>query len=364
MILRVPATSGIITSNDGAITYAEITGEGLATDAYTQAVINSQGLTFLNTSILDYCAVYNGAVKTVNDDGTFNITLPFTISGFSTTPNATESDSGLSVGSTITYDEIVSALNLYAVPASTSRKSVDLTTLTGWEALSSGTHNITVVAKADGYRDSEPSEAVQVTKAGHTLTFNLAEASTLTINGVSATSPATITTGDVIVVTAKKTSGADRSPSSADVIVTYDGKTETITADYSTGDVSKTINITAGDMDIVAQATTKEATATLTIYYTEGGAASGETWLLNETISPYVNTDITYTAYFQSNGQTYSEITYGPDIANITCLVKYDNTQVYLTDTGWSNEAYRTITFETAPTGDLLTWLQANATKQ
>lgn len=169
MILRVPATSGIITSNDGAITYAEITGDDLATD--TQAVINSQGLTFLNTSNLDYCAVYNGAVKTVNDDGTFNITLPFTISGFSTTPDATESDSGLSVGSTITYDEIMSALNLYAVPASTSRKSVDLTTLTGWEALSSGTHNITVVAKADGYRDSEPSEAVSVEKAATTKTL-------------------------------------------------------------------------------------------------------------------------------------------------------------------------------------------------
>ena len=45
-----------------------------------------------------------------------------------------------------------------------ARKSVDLTTLAGWEALSSGTHNITIVAKANGYRDSEPSAAVQVEK--------------------------------------------------------------------------------------------------------------------------------------------------------------------------------------------------------
>lgn len=45
-----------------------------------------------------------------------------------------------------------------------ARKSVDLTTLAGWEALSSGTHNITIVAKADGYRDSAPSAAVQVVK--------------------------------------------------------------------------------------------------------------------------------------------------------------------------------------------------------
>ena len=29
-----------------------------------------------------------------------------------------------------------------------------------------------------------------------------------------------------------------------------------------------------------------------------------------------------------------------------------------------AGEAYRTITFESAPTGELLTWLQANGTKQ
>ena len=30
----------------------------------------------------------------------------------------------------------------------------------------------------------------------------------------------------------------------------------------------------------------------------------------------------------------------------------------------WANQAYRTITFDEEPTGDLLTWLQANATPQ
>ena len=44
-------------------------------------------------------------------------------------------------------------------------KSVDLTTLPGWASLSTGSHNITIVAKADGYKDSEPSAAVSVTKA-------------------------------------------------------------------------------------------------------------------------------------------------------------------------------------------------------
>ena len=43
-------------------------------------------------------------------------------------------------------------------------KSVDLTTLTGWANLSDGEHTITIKAKADGYRDSEASEGVTVTK--------------------------------------------------------------------------------------------------------------------------------------------------------------------------------------------------------
>ena len=48
---------------------------------------------------------------------------------------------------------------------SASRKEIDLTTLSGWASLSTGSHNITIVAKADGYKDSEPSAAVSVEKA-------------------------------------------------------------------------------------------------------------------------------------------------------------------------------------------------------
>ena len=45
-----------------------------------------------------------------------------------------------------------------------ARKSVDLTTLAGWKALPAKTYDITIVAKANGYRDSAPSTAVQVVK--------------------------------------------------------------------------------------------------------------------------------------------------------------------------------------------------------
>ena len=43
--------------------------------------------------------------------------------------------------------------------------NIDLTTLPGWSALATKTYNITIVAKANGYRDSEPSAAVSVEKA-------------------------------------------------------------------------------------------------------------------------------------------------------------------------------------------------------
>lgn len=53
---------------------------------------------------------------------------------------------------------------------STSQVSIDLTTLSGWGNVTSGSHNIQVVAKADGYRDSEKSTAVNFTKAPQVYT--------------------------------------------------------------------------------------------------------------------------------------------------------------------------------------------------
>lgn len=46
-----------------------------------------------------------------------------------------------------------------------STTSVDLSTLSGWASLTDGEYSVTIVAKADGYRDSEPSAAVSVTKS-------------------------------------------------------------------------------------------------------------------------------------------------------------------------------------------------------
>ena len=46
----------------------------------------------------------------------------------------------------------------------TSQQSVDLTTLSGWANLTDGNHIIQIMAKADGYQDSDKSAGVEVTK--------------------------------------------------------------------------------------------------------------------------------------------------------------------------------------------------------
>ena len=61
------------------------------------------------------------------------------------------------------FEKVGKAHELKFVPGG-FRIAVGLTTLPGWSSLSTGSHNITIVAKADGYRDSEPSAAVSVEK--------------------------------------------------------------------------------------------------------------------------------------------------------------------------------------------------------
>ena len=52
----------------------------------------------------------------------------------------------------------------------TSQVSIDLTTLSGWGNVADGQHSIQVVAKADGYRDSDKSTAVSFTKTPQVYT--------------------------------------------------------------------------------------------------------------------------------------------------------------------------------------------------
>ena len=113
-------------------------------DAYLGRPTNAgSGYRFTNTSI---------AMLTASNQST-----PFTLSSYSSEGEVVKRQ---------TISNITINRNYWTKVywSSAARKSVDLTILPGWSSLSSGTHNITIVAKAAGYIDSEKSAGVEVTK--------------------------------------------------------------------------------------------------------------------------------------------------------------------------------------------------------
>ena len=129
--------------------------------------------------------------------------------------------------------------------------------------------------------------------------------------------------------------------------------------------VSTQLGINLIDQAVKPNIAYSSATFTLTedtvvTYTTATSATSGETWILNG--MPNVIPSFSYDVTFESDGATYSKISAsgsGPMAA-----LYYDNISVYSGMDGWVSVAYQTITFATPPSGDLLTWLQANAVKQ
>ena len=90
-----------------------------------------------------------------------------------------------------------------------------------------------------------------------------------------------------------------------------------------------------------------------------------ETWVIkSDATGELVTTQISFT----SNGQKFTSI--GTYYSGVFVILCYDSYEVAGHATGYGgvyefdNEAYRKLTFDTPPTGDLLTWLQANATRQ
>ena len=85
-----------------------------------------------------------------------------------------------------------------------------------------------------------------------------------------------------------------------------------------------------------------------------------EKWELDEFPSPPVDAEgnpATYNTDFVSNGERFNTIWQDGSL-------RYGDKSVYVEGGGWSNANYKTLYFVEAPTGDLLTWLQANATRQ
>lgn len=96
---------------------------------------------------------------------------------------------------------------------------------------------------------------------------------------------------------------------------------------------------------------------------TGGSGDTSETWVLNEKPDTSRNIYIDVQIQFVSNGQTFARI----KVDRVEIMgINYDDVHVYVLGavTPWVLENYRKVTFATAPTGDLLTWLQSNAVKQ
>ena len=76
-----------------------------------------------------------------------------------------------------------------------------------------------------------------------------------------------------------------------------------------------------------------------------------------------MNVKDVYNIQFESNGTSYNTLTHTDAVSQV---LLYDDTIVYggRPVQVWKDEAYRTITFLESPSGDLLTFLQANAIKQ
>lgn len=98
-----------------------------------------------------------------------------------------------------------------------------------------------------------------------------------------------------------------------------------------------------------------------------------ETWVLNEIPQWIGISSRDFSIQFTSNNQSFTLFRFNRSGANQYDLQYNDvvvnggtwnNSLNRPNWTGWTNQAYRTITFANAPTGDLLTWLQANGTKQ
>ena len=104
-------------------------------------------------------------------------------------------------------------------------------------------------------------------------------------------------------------------------------------------------------------------------HYSQQEPSTSETWVLNETLKgePYgLYNEYATTIDFTSNGENFIKIGVDNDHSTNPWIRYYTNSTENLVYSygKWSNTAYRTLTFATAPTGDLLTWLQANGTKQ
>ena len=233
---------------------------------------------------------------------------------------------------------------------------VDMTTLSGYSQLVPGTqYNITVKAIATGYQDSDPSEPVSYTIPASTYTL---EAGTYKWVDIL-----TVPSSSIFV-----------SLSFSDLITEY---TEMSVEPEEDGDgMSLVYGLTDGVYDTGGEGWISDNYRTITLSTDQTVSAEfyewaitggnlvkqeSETWVLNEI--PVVPSDkMEIDVGFNSNGNDFNQF-YAFSRDGIIYIMDGAQTQAW--NANWIDESYRTITF-TQPVTDttLLTWLQANGTKQ
>lgn len=94
-------------------------------------------------------------------------------------------------------------------------------------------------------------------------------------------------------------------------------------------------------------------------HYSASEPSSGETWVLNDTLT---SVTANFSVNFTSNNTQFVRMNRRDE--NMQYFTTDGPRIVYNNEAGWTPDVYKTVTFSTSPTGDLLTWLQANGTKQ
>lgn len=186
------------------------------------------------------------------------------------------------------------------------------------------------------------------TYADNTLTLPI------TINGFATEANATTPTynvGDSIPLTV----GTQTLYATRATMKSYDLSTSTKWDSLSAGNHSVTI---------IAKASGYRDSAS-SIAVTVVKSSPSETWVLSPS---YSGTSHDFTGLsFISNSETFSRIQIAADFSGNKLY--YDDKYIaYIQDDDYVDwqvgDVYKTLIFQTAPTGDLLTWLQANGTKQ
>lgn len=223
--------------------------------------------------------------------------------------------------------------------------------------------NITKVKPAD------PSGVgVAFTTSGETNPLSVGRAYTATVTLNTGYILDTVTSNNTNIVISDITENTfifthtDHTSTSATINITSKSNISKVSIDLTT--LTGWDNVSSGEhtIQVIAKATGyRDSTKSTAVSFTKASVPTGETWLLNETINLSTQT---FTTNFVSNGQNFNSL----KLTNT--LLEYDTTTVYakFVPEGGSNwvkgEAYRTIILSESATGDLLTWLQANGTKQ